>query len=115
MFDRRLLYSFLLTIAVAVYIFWLDRMSTSRFDRYLEVGLCIALILVIWSKILREHRARLVASNPCFMGAFFVHFLVKCGPSDLGTIIGGAGFLIGLILLVQKLRSKAEPDEKETD
>jgi hypothetical protein len=49
------------------------------------------------------------------MGAFFVHFLEERGPRDLGTFIGGAGFLVGLIGLVYKLRSKAEPDSNEAD
>ena len=105
----------LLTAAVVEYFFVLDRLSTSRFDTNLVIVLCLALISVIWSKRLRARRARLVASNPCLMGAFFVHFLVERGPRDLGTFIGGAGFLVGLIGLVYKLRSKAEPDSNEAD
>ena len=115
MFDRKLLQDLLLTAADVVFFFVLDRVSISGFETKLTVGLCLTLLLVIWSKWLRVHRARLVASNPCLMGAFFVLFLVERGPGDLGTFIGGAGFLVGLIGLVYKLRSKSGSDDIEPD
>jgi hypothetical protein len=115
MFDRTLLGNLLLTTGDAVYLFVIERDSKSVFEARLGVGLFLALLWVIWSKWLRTRRARLAALTPCFMGAFFVLFLVERGPRDLGTFIGGAGFLVGLIGLVYKLRSKAEPDEGEAD
>ncbi|MGD0548106.1 MAG: hypothetical protein ABR991_09830 [Terracidiphilus sp.] len=115
MLDRKSLLNLLLTAAVVVFFFVLDRVSISGFETKLSVGLCLTLLLVIWSKWLSVHRARLTASYPCLAGFYFVLFLVERGPNDFGTQIGGVMFLIGLVGFIYILRTKAEPDEDEAD
>ena len=111
MFDRKLIHNLILTAADAVYFYVLESTSKSSFERKLSVGLGFVLLLIIWSKWLSRYHARLAASGPCCMGAFFIYFLIEHGRKDLGTFFGAAGFLVGLIGLVFKLRSKAKPND----
>ncbi|MGD0799720.1 MAG: hypothetical protein ABR906_00240 [Terracidiphilus sp.] len=113
MLGRKLLHNLLPTATVVVFFFVLDRRSITGFEARLTVGLCLTLLLIIWSEWLKARRLRLTASYPCLFGFYFVLFLVERGPGDLGTLIGGAGFLLGLALLFRRLRSKKEPTPDE--
>jgi hypothetical protein len=115
MFDRKLLLNLLSTTAVVGFFFVLARVSISSFETRLSIGLCLTLLLVIWSKWLRTRLARRTATYLCLAVFYFVLFLVEHGPGDLGTQIGGVMSLIALFGLVFQLRSNAVSDENEVD
>jgi hypothetical membrane protein len=115
MFDRRLLLKSFLTAAVAAFFFTIHKHLITGFETSFAIGLCFVLLLGIWSKRVRKHRA--------FSGAFYCYCFasicavewVERGPGDLLTWISGICFIIILILLVVILRLGAEPDEDDAD
>jgi hypothetical protein len=113
MFDRISIHNLLFTGAAFAYIAVLDRLSKSGFEKNLTAGVGTILVLVIWSNWLRKRRARLAAFYPCCMGAFFILHLVEYGPESLGTFIGGAGFILGLVGLVSQLCLKTNEGEAD--
>jgi hypothetical protein len=112
MFDRRLRRNLPLTAALAVFVFFLSRDSKPGFETRLAIGLSVVLLIAIWSKQLRERRATSAVLSTCLMGSYLVLFWVERGPGDLGTIMGGLGFLAGLAWVVVQWRSKTAPDDE---
>jgi hypothetical protein len=81
----------------------------------LEIGLSFVLLLSIWSKRVRKHRAFLGAFFSYLWGTYFVISWIERGFNGLGTWISGTCFILTLILFVSILCTKAEPDDNETD
>jgi hypothetical protein len=115
MFDRKSLLKLLLTAAVAVCFFVLNRLSKSSFTTGLEIGLCFVLLLSIWSKRVRKHHVFTGAFFSYLWGTYFAIFWIESGPRAFGTWLSGTCFIFTLILFVVTLCLKAEPDEDEAD